>query len=76
EQVVAIYAGINGHLDKIPVDQVPRFHEELREHLRTEGSILKEIRDGGDLPDELAAKLDAELKQFLQRFGVEEEALT
>jgi len=76
EQVVAIYAGINGHLDKIPVDQVPRFHEELREHLRTEGSILKEIREGGDLPDELVAKLDAELKQFLQRFGVEEEALT
>ncbi len=76
EQVVAIYAGINGHLDKIPVDQVPRFHEELREHLRTEGSILKEIREGGDLPDELVSKLDSELKQFLQRFGVEEEALT
>src|SRR5215207_2564617 len=31
EQVVAIYAGINGFLDDIPVDQVPRFHEELRE---------------------------------------------
>ena len=40
EQVVAIYAGINGWLDKIPVAQVPRFHDELREHLRTEGSIL------------------------------------
>ena len=36
EQVVAIYAGINGWLDKIPVGQVPRFHDELREHLRTE----------------------------------------
>ena len=76
EQVVAIYAGINGFLDDVPVDQVPRFHEELREHLRTEGSILKEIREGGDLPDELSAKLDGELKQFLQRFGVQEEALT
>ena len=76
EQVVAIYAGINGFLDDVPVDQVPRFHEELREHLRTEGSIIKEIREGGDLPDELSAKLDGELKQFLQRFGVQEEALT
>ena len=40
EQVVAIYAGINGWLDKVPVGQVPRFHDELREHLRTEGTVL------------------------------------
>src|SRR5262250_687754 len=33
EQVVAIYAGINGHLDGVPVPQVPRFQEELRETL-------------------------------------------
>src|SRR5436309_2261094 len=36
EQVGAIYAGINGFLDDIPVEQVPRFHDELREHLRSE----------------------------------------
>ena len=47
EQVVAIYAGINGWLDKIPVGQVPRFHDELREHLRTEKTILETIRDVG-----------------------------
>src|SRR5207247_3286501 len=34
EQVAALYAGINGFLDKIPVPQVPRFQDELREHLR------------------------------------------
>ena len=47
EQVVAIYAGINGWLDKVPVGQVPRFHDELREHLRTEGTVLETIRDIG-----------------------------
>ena len=47
EQVVAIYAGVNGYLDTIPVPQVPRFHDELREHLRTEGSVLAAIRDEG-----------------------------
>src|SRR5688572_5194937 len=31
EQVVAIYAGINGFLDDLPVSQIPRFHDELRE---------------------------------------------
>ncbi len=74
EQVVALYAGVNGFLDQIPVGQVPRFQEELREHLRTEGSILKEIRETGDLSDELAAKLDQEIKKALQGFNVEEEA--
>ena len=29
----------------IPVAQVPRFQDELREHLRTEGTIYKEIRE-------------------------------
>jgi F-type H+-transporting ATPase subunit alpha len=74
EQVVALYAGVNGYLDSIPVSQVPRFQDELREHLRAEGSILKEIRESGDLSDELTAKLEAELKKFLQGFNVQEEA--
>jgi F-type H+-transporting ATPase subunit alpha len=74
EQVVALYAGVNGFLDAIPVPQVPRFQEELREHLRAEDSILKEIRETGDLSDETAAKLDQELKKFQQGFNVQEEA--
>src|SRR5436309_12554910 len=49
EQVVALYAGIHGYLDDVPVAQVPRFHDELREHMRTEGSILKDLRESGDL---------------------------
>ena len=49
EQVVAIFAGINGYLDDIPPAQVPRFQDELREYLRTEGSIYDEIREQKDL---------------------------
>jgi F-type H+-transporting ATPase subunit alpha len=73
EQVVAIYAGINGWLDKVPVGQVPRFHDELREHLRTEGSVLEAIRTSGDISDETAAKLVKELEHFQNVFNVEEE---
>jgi F-type H+-transporting ATPase subunit alpha len=73
EQVVAIYAGINGWLDKVPVGQVPRFHDELREHLRTEGTIFEEIRSTGDLSDEVAARLETELGRFAHGFNVEEE---
>jgi F-type H+-transporting ATPase subunit alpha len=73
EQVVGIYSGIHGWLDKIPVSQVSRFHDELREQLRTEGSILEAIRTTGDLADDVAAKLQTELERFVHGFNVEEE---
>jgi F-type H+-transporting ATPase subunit alpha len=73
EQVVAIYAGINGYLDTIPVGQVPRFLDEFREHLKTEGTILEGIRESGDLDEETEEKLKAELDKFLNVFNVEEE---
>ena len=74
EQVTALFAGVNGYLDPVPVAQVPRFQTELREHLRADGSILEDIRKTGDLSDETAAKLEDELKRFQQMFNIEEEA--
>jgi F-type H+-transporting ATPase subunit alpha len=74
EQVVAIYAGVNGYLDAVPVSEVPRFHEELREHLHTDQAILQEIREKKELSDELLEKLNAELKKFAESFYVEEKA--
>ena len=73
EQVVAIYAGINGWLDKVPVGQVPRFHDELREHLRTEGTVLQAIRESGDITEETEQKLVKELEHFQGVFNVQEE---
>ncbi|MFO7571196.1 MAG: F0F1 ATP synthase subunit alpha, partial [Gaiellaceae bacterium] len=73
EQVAAIYAGIHGWLDEIPVGQVPRYLEELREHLRTDGVILDTIRNSGDLDDDTEGKLKAELERFGGGFNVEEE---
>ncbi len=73
EQVVAIYAGIHGYLDPVPVGQVPRFHAELREVLRSEGAIYAAIRESGDLTDETEEKLKAALDHFGHGFSVEEE---
>jgi F-type H+-transporting ATPase subunit alpha len=73
EQVAAIFAGINGYLDDIPVEDVSRFQDELREYLRAEGTIYKEIRESGDLPDELAERLEKELEKFKQGFNVSQE---
>ncbi len=71
EQVVALYAGTQGFLDEIPTGQVPRFHDELRELLRTEGTIYAAISESNDLTDETTGKLDAELKKFVGSFNVE-----
>jgi F-type H+-transporting ATPase subunit alpha len=73
EQVVAIFAGINGYLDDIPPAQVPRFQQELREYLGSEGSLYEEIREGKDLPDELQEKAKAAIEKFKETFSVKEE---
>jgi F-type H+-transporting ATPase subunit alpha len=73
EQVVAIYAGIHGWLDKVPVPQVPRYQEELRETLRADGTVYEAIRASGDLSDETTAKLDELLQKFVDGFAVIEE---
>jgi F-type H+/Na+-transporting ATPase subunit alpha len=74
EQVVAIFAGVNGYLDGVPVSEVPRFHEELRQQLQSEGALLGEIRDKKELSDELTEKLHAELKKFADGFYVEDKS--
>jgi F-type H+/Na+-transporting ATPase subunit alpha len=68
EQVVAIYTGINGYLDDVPVEDVPRFQDELRERLRTEGTIYESIRSTNDLTDETTEKLNAELEKAKEAF--------
>jgi F-type H+/Na+-transporting ATPase subunit alpha len=73
EQVVAIFAGINGFLDDVPTPQVARFQDELREHLRTEGTIYGEIREKKDLSDDLTGRLEAEIGRFKETFAVREE---
>jgi F-type H+-transporting ATPase subunit alpha len=75
EQVAAIYAGNEGYLDDVPTAQVPRFQDELREHLRAEESAYKAIRESGELSDEVAEKLSGEIEKFKNSFNVEEEAL-
>src|SRR5947207_6750715 len=76
EQVVALYAGVNSYLDDVPTEDVPRFQDELREHLRADGSTYKTIRETGDLPDDAAEQLSGEIEKVKGRFqpSTEQEA--
>src|SRR5204863_9006837 len=52
EQVVVIYAGVNGYLDPIPVNRVKAFEEGLLGAMRSRhAGILDVIRDSRDLDD-------------------------
>jgi F-type H+/Na+-transporting ATPase subunit alpha len=71
EIVVAIWVGVNGYLDDIPTADVPRFQEELRDFLRADEAIYKEITETKDLSDELEAKLKELVEKFKQGFNIE-----
>ena len=70
EQVVVIYAGVNGYLDPIPVDRVRAFEHGLLGLLRTQhADVLDAIRDNRDLDDATAGKLKAAVDQYARTFA-------
>ena len=70
EQVVVIYAGVNGYLDDIEVSEVGRFEEELLRYARSEhADILDEIRDKKAISDELGKKLKTAVDKFAKAFA-------
>ena len=70
EQVVVIYAGVNGYLDPIPVNRVPAFEQGLLSALRNQNAaILDDIRKTNDLSDATAAKLKAAVNAYAKGFA-------
>ena len=68
EQVVSIWAGTKGKLDKIAVPDVLRFERELLDHLRRNTSILTDIATSGVLSKEVEANLDANVDDYVSTF--------
>ncbi|QJB68988.1 F0F1 ATP synthase subunit alpha [Parasphingorhabdus halotolerans] len=70
EQTASIYAGTNGHLDGVAVNDVVRYEEAMLSHMRNEhADVLKTIRDSGDLADDTKASLEAALAAFGKTFS-------
>src|SRR5215207_6513164 len=68
EQVVSVWAGINGELDEVPVDDVLRFEQELLDHLRHNGSVLQNIRETKSFDDDTAQALREQIAEFKRGF--------
>ena len=70
EQVVVIFAGVNGYLDKFPLDSVQRFeHGFLAEVKANHADILDGIRESQELTDDLRKKLTDALDSYAAAFA-------
>ncbi len=70
EQVVVIYAGVNGYLDPLPVNRIKAFEDGLLAHIRSKhAEILDVIRSSNDLSDDVGAKLKSAVESFAKSFA-------
>jgi F-type H+-transporting ATPase subunit alpha len=65
EQVVVIYAGTKGWIDEVPISEVKRFEQEIKEYFRAnQADKLEEIRSKGTLPEGMDQAMETFLKGF------------
>ena len=70
EQVVVIYAGVNGYLDPLPVDRVRAFEQGLLAAVRSNHpDILESIRTSRDLDDATGANLKSAVEAYARTFA-------
>ena len=68
EQVVSIWAGTNGKLDEVPVEDILRFERELLDYLGRNTDVLTVLRDTNVLDDDTVAKLESAVDTFKLEF--------
>ena len=68
DQVVSIWAGTNGYLDDVPVEDVNRFESEFLEHLRHSSGILTTLAQTNKLEDDTVEALKASIVEFKKGF--------
>jgi F-type H+-transporting ATPase subunit alpha len=70
EQVVAIYAGVNGYLDALPVTKVRDFEDGLLRLMRDKHTdILDSIRTEKQITDAMSPKLKAAVDAYAKAFA-------
>lgn len=69
QQVIVLFAGVNGFLDKLDVKKVTSFEAKLIPYIQNNHpELLDAIRTEGQISDELNKKIKAALTQFLTTF--------
>jgi F-type H+-transporting ATPase subunit alpha len=67
--VIIIYAGTQGYVDKLPVESLRQYEEELYRFIdEKHADLLEDIRTKREVNDEIKKKLDQVLKAFGKQF--------
>ena len=70
EQVVSIFAGVNGYLDGVPVESVTDFEEKFLAAMRARnGDVLDAIRSEREISDATGEKLRSILDDFARNYA-------
>jgi F-type H+/Na+-transporting ATPase subunit alpha len=68
-QIVTIYAGTNGYLDKFPVDSLSRYETEVHAYIETaDKGLLEDIAKKKVLDDAMKQRLNKVLTAFNEKF--------
>ena len=71
EQVVIIYAGVNGYLDDLPKDKIREFEVDFLKYMRSaNGDVLAAIKDTGKMEANIEEKLVKAIDEFKSTFAV------
>ncbi|APF39868.1 F0F1 ATP synthase subunit alpha [Neomicrococcus aestuarii] len=68
DQVVSVWAGTNGYLDDVPVEDVIRFEQEFLEHLKHRTDVLNTIAQTNLLEDSTVDALKSNIVEFKKGF--------
>ncbi|MGQ3684692.1 MAG: F0F1 ATP synthase subunit alpha [Candidatus Loosdrechtia sp.] len=70
DQIIAIFAGINGYLDDVAVDKVKFFESDLLKFMKEKyASVGIEIKEKKKLDPEVTQKLENAIKEFKEIFA-------
>jgi F-type H+/Na+-transporting ATPase subunit alpha len=77
KQILIVFAGTQGYLDDLPVEQVRKFEAELYKFVdNAHGALLAKIVEKKTLDDALKAEIAAVIKEFKDRFVADNPAPT
>jgi F-type H+-transporting ATPase subunit alpha len=68
-QVAAIYSGTGGYLDRIKVERIADFHEQMIQRLNSENEDLLEKIAGGEWDDSTEEALGSAIAEAIDDFG-------
>jgi F-type H+-transporting ATPase subunit alpha len=70
DQVLSIYAGVNGYLDDVPIDKVLQFEADFLHYVQqNHAELKKEVTTIGKIDDKVGGRLKEIITTFKQKMG-------